>query len=107
MSPLALPGVCGSATSSVLNSRIVSMVLRPMAPMTSSTAILACVIESMSRNSNCPLNFANCSMATAAPFSSRLRMWYSFFAAAVSFRGNGFGESIVSNRLRHRRLTFN
>ena len=34
-------------------------------------------------------------------------MWYVFFTAVVSFRRIVFGESILSNRLRHRRSTFN
>jgi hypothetical protein len=34
-------------------------------------------------------------------------MWYVFFTAVVSFRRIVFGESILPNRLRHRRSTFN
>jgi hypothetical protein len=34
-------------------------------------------------------------------------MWYVFFTAVVSLSEIGFGESILSNRVRHRRSTFN
>ena len=51
--------------------------------------------------------FANCSILAGALFSSRLTMWYVFFTAVLSFRRIVFGESILPNRLRHRRSTFN
>ena len=94
------------ATSSALSIRIVSIALRPIEPMTSSTAILL-RDELDQRQQQLSVGFCELldggSRALLFPIDDVVRLLH---GGGVLLK-DGFGESILSNRLRHRRLTFN
>src|SRR5207248_3852753 len=71
-----------------------------------------CRLKSLRTHEFGPVRFPDGHFTQSSPVVPRGRsrkgaIWYVFFTAVVSFRRIVFGESILSNRLRHRRSTFN